>query len=211
MEPLTQSLASSAGRRTTITLPNSIIATYGFDAADQLTSITYMNGTTTVGTLGYGYDLGGRRTSMTGTLSGFVPPTVAPALTYDGTNRLTSRGGNSISYDASALKKRGSRFGRFMPNAQLSRYSPNFNADNHPRNIRIFPPIRFRHIALLLVGGFIVGVLTSLVVAAPFYGLSFKIRPFGHFRNLPLWRLDSRISLAFRRVSLDRSKAAPRR
>ena len=37
---------------------------------------------------------------MTGTLAGFVPPTVAPALTYDGTNRLTSRGGNSISYDA---------------------------------------------------------------------------------------------------------------
>ncbi|HXA47237.1 MAG TPA: RHS repeat-associated core domain-containing protein, partial [Burkholderiaceae bacterium] len=90
----------AAGRRTTITLPNSIIGTYGFDNADQVTSITYMNGATTVGTLGYGYDLGGRRTSMTGTLAGFVPPMAAPSLTYDGTNRLTSWGGLSIAYDA---------------------------------------------------------------------------------------------------------------
>jgi RHS repeat-associated protein len=81
-------------------LPNSIIGTYGYDNANQLTSITYMNGATTVGTLGYGYDLGGRQTSMTGTLAGFVPPTAVPSLTYDGTNRLTSWGGKSISYDA---------------------------------------------------------------------------------------------------------------
>jgi membrane protease YdiL (CAAX protease family) len=33
-------------------------------------------------------------------------------------------------------------------------------------------PIRFRHIALLLIGGIIVGVLTSLVVAAPVYVFS---------------------------------------
>jgi RHS repeat-associated protein len=90
----------AAGRRNTVTLPNSIIGTFGFDNADQLTSITYMHGTTTVGTLGYGYDLGGRRTSMTGTLAGFVPPTAVPSLTYDGTNRLTSWGGKPISYDA---------------------------------------------------------------------------------------------------------------
>jgi RHS repeat-associated protein len=58
-----------------------------------------MHGSTTVGTLGYGYDLGGRRTSMTGTLAGFVPPTTVPSLTYDAANRLTSLGGASISYD----------------------------------------------------------------------------------------------------------------
>jgi RHS repeat-associated protein len=90
----------AAGRRTTITLPNSIIGTFGFDNANQLTSISYMHGATTVGTLGYGYDLGGRRTSMTGTLAGFVPPTAAPSLTYDGTNRLSSWGGKAITYDA---------------------------------------------------------------------------------------------------------------
>jgi RHS repeat-associated protein len=46
------------------------------------------------------YDLGGRRTSMTGTLAGFVPPTAVPALTYDGTNRLTSWSGVPLTYDA---------------------------------------------------------------------------------------------------------------
>jgi RHS repeat-associated protein len=34
------------------------------------------------------------------TLAGFVPPTAVPALTYDGTNRLTSRAGTPLSYDA---------------------------------------------------------------------------------------------------------------
>jgi len=90
----------AAGRRTTITLPNSIVGTFGFDNANELTSISYANGSTTVGTLGYGYDLGGRRTSVTGTLAGFVPPTAVPSFTYDGTNRLTSSGGTSLTYDA---------------------------------------------------------------------------------------------------------------
>jgi RHS repeat-associated protein len=92
---------AAAGRRNTITLPNSIIGTYGFDNADQLTSITYMNGATIVGTLGYGYDLGGRRTSIAGTLAGFVAPTAVSSLTYDGTNRLTSWAGTPLTYDAS--------------------------------------------------------------------------------------------------------------
>ncbi len=47
-----------------------------------------------------GYDQGGRRTSVGGTLAGFVPPAYVPTLTYDGTNRLTSWGGTSLTYDA---------------------------------------------------------------------------------------------------------------
>jgi RHS repeat-associated protein len=90
----------AAGRRTTITLPNTIVGTFGFDNANELTSISYAKGSTTIGTLGYGYDLGSRRTSETGTLAGFVPPTAVPSLAYDGTNRLTTLGGTALSYDA---------------------------------------------------------------------------------------------------------------
>ena len=35
-----------------------------------------------------------------GGLAGFVPPNYVGSLTYDGTNRLTSWGGTSLSYDA---------------------------------------------------------------------------------------------------------------
>jgi RHS repeat-associated protein len=90
----------SASRRTTVTLPNAIVGTYVFDNANQLTGITYKHGATQVGTLTYGYDSGGRRTSAGGTLAGFVPPAYVAALSYDGTNRLTSSGGTSLGYDA---------------------------------------------------------------------------------------------------------------
>ncbi len=46
------------------------------------------------------YDLAGRRTSLTGTLAAFAPPTESPSIAYDGTNRLTSRLGLTTTYDA---------------------------------------------------------------------------------------------------------------
>jgi hypothetical protein len=48
--------------------------------ANQLTSISYMNGALSFGNLSYGYDLDGRRTSVGGTLAGFVPPMSVPSL-----------------------------------------------------------------------------------------------------------------------------------
>jgi len=90
----------AASRRSTVTLPNGIVGTFAFDNANELTGITYMNGSTSVGTLTYGYDLAGRRTSLGGTLAGFVPPAYVAALTYDGANRLTNWGGTSLNYDA---------------------------------------------------------------------------------------------------------------
>jgi len=90
----------AASRRTTVTLPNTIMGTYSFDNASQLTGISYAKGSTTVGTLGYSYDGDGRRISVSGTLAGFVAPTSVPNVTYDGTNRLTSWNGSTLSYDA---------------------------------------------------------------------------------------------------------------
>jgi RHS repeat-associated protein len=90
----------SAGRRTAVTLPNGIVGMYAFDNADELTGITYASGATQIGTLTYSYDHAGRRTSVGGTLAGFVPPAYVPTLAYDGTNRLTSWGGTPLTYDA---------------------------------------------------------------------------------------------------------------
>jgi len=50
-----------AGRRATVTLPNSVVKEYSYDAASQLTSLTYRNGSTTIGDLTYSYDQSGRR------------------------------------------------------------------------------------------------------------------------------------------------------
>jgi YD repeat-containing protein len=72
----------AASRRTSVTLPNGIVGTFGFDNASELTGITYMSGSTQVGTLTYGYDAGSRRTSVGGTLAGFVPPNYVASMTY---------------------------------------------------------------------------------------------------------------------------------
>jgi membrane protease YdiL (CAAX protease family) len=71
------------------------------------------------------------------------------------------------------------RSARVMTYRSLSRYSPDFIPDNEPAGapppMRVAPsgvPIRFRHIALLLVGGIIVGVVTALIVSAPVYVFS---------------------------------------
>jgi YD repeat-containing protein len=40
----------------TLTLPNGIVATYTYDAASQLTQLSYDSGATNVGTLTYDYD-----------------------------------------------------------------------------------------------------------------------------------------------------------
>jgi hypothetical protein len=76
----------SAGRRSSTTLPNGIVGTYTFDVANQLTGISYANGSTSVGTLGYGYDLAGRRTNLAGTLAAWATPNFSPSITYDGSN-----------------------------------------------------------------------------------------------------------------------------
>ena len=47
-----------------------------------------------------GYDVGGRRTSLSGTLAAFVTPTASPGTVYDGANRLSSRLGSTLTYDA---------------------------------------------------------------------------------------------------------------
>ena len=44
--------------------PHGIVTTYGYDDANQLTSLDYTLGQTTLGTLTYTYDLAGNRTAV---------------------------------------------------------------------------------------------------------------------------------------------------
>ena len=89
----------AANRRTSKTLPNGIVATYTYDEASLLTGITYSQGATVLGTLTYGHDLLGRRTSVGGSWARTTLPSPVTAA-YDAANQLTRFGTAPISYDA---------------------------------------------------------------------------------------------------------------
>jgi RHS repeat-associated protein len=89
----------SANRRTTLTLPNGVVTAYSYDSASELTSVTYSSGSTVLGNLAYGYDLDGRRSSITGSFARTGIPYALSSATYDANNRLTSWGGTPLSYD----------------------------------------------------------------------------------------------------------------
>jgi RHS repeat-associated protein len=88
-----------ANRRSTVTLPNGIVGTYTFDDANELLSIVYAKGSSSVGDVGYTYDLMGRRIGHSGTLAKQLTPSTAASATYDEANRLTNWDGTSLGYD----------------------------------------------------------------------------------------------------------------
>lgn len=89
----------TAGRRSTFTLPNGIVATYGYDTSSRLASLSYDKSGTHVGDLSYVYDTIGRRTSMGGTLARVNLPTALSSATYNANNQLTNWNGTALSYD----------------------------------------------------------------------------------------------------------------
>ncbi len=88
------------GRRVSMTLPNGVTASYGYDAASRLTGITYTLGSTTLGNLTYAYDAAGRRTVVGGSFARTGTPQAASAATYNANNQLTQWKGASLAYDA---------------------------------------------------------------------------------------------------------------
>lgn len=90
------------GRRIALTLPNGITVKYGYDNASQLASLSYAqaNGTN-LGNLIYGYDIGGRRVSKSGTFAtdALPTPTIQPS-SLDLNSRRTNFNGQVLSYDA---------------------------------------------------------------------------------------------------------------
>ncbi len=90
----------TAGRRTRVTLPNGITSAYTYDAASELTGITYTNsGGSVLGTLTYGYDVNGNRIQVGGTLASTNLPAGLASATYNANNQLVQRGFSSFSYD----------------------------------------------------------------------------------------------------------------
>ena len=89
------------GRRSQASLANGITIGYTWDAASQLTGITYRRADGSVlGDLTYVYDPAGRRTSMGGSLAKTDLPQAVGDAQYNGANQLTRWAGRSLTYDA---------------------------------------------------------------------------------------------------------------
>jgi RHS repeat-associated protein len=88
------------GRRSHATLANGITADYAWDAASQLTGITYRRADGSVlGELTYGYDAAGRRTRAGGSLAKVDLPQAVSDAQYNGANQLTRWAGMAYTYD----------------------------------------------------------------------------------------------------------------
>jgi YD repeat-containing protein len=89
----------NADRRTSLTLPNGIVVEYAYDDDSRLTGLTYKQGMSTLGTLTYGYDANGQRTSVGGSYARTGLPAALVSATYDDANQIATFGGTSFSYD----------------------------------------------------------------------------------------------------------------
>src|SRR5207247_1452935 len=89
----------NAGRRSALTLPNGVSGAYSYDAASQLTGLTYSLGQTTLGNLTYAYDTAGRRIGAGGSFARTGLPLALSSATYNATNQLTQWGTANLTYD----------------------------------------------------------------------------------------------------------------
>lgn len=90
----------AAGRPKTLTMPNGIVKTYEFSAADEVTSIGYIKGSTVIGALSYTYNPNGQRVEANGSLATTLIPAGMSGATYDAANRLVNWAGSTKTYDA---------------------------------------------------------------------------------------------------------------
>src|SRR5262249_22670484 len=81
--------SDNANRRSTLTLPNGILATYSYDTGSHLTGISYTLNSSPLGSLTYGYDSLGMRTTLSGSFARTGLPQPAPVASYDAANQLT--------------------------------------------------------------------------------------------------------------------------
>ncbi|AFT88738.1 RHS repeat-associated core domain-containing protein [Paraburkholderia phenoliruptrix] len=88
------------GRRSQETFANGITAIYAWDAASQLTGITYKRADGGfLGDLTYGYDAAGRRIKAGGSLSKVSLPQSVNDAQYNAANQLTRWAGKTFAYD----------------------------------------------------------------------------------------------------------------
>jgi RHS repeat-associated protein len=83
-----------------VILQDGVAMNYSYDAASQLTGITYMLGSNTLGALTYAYDLAGRRTVVGGSYARTGTPQAVTSASYNANNQLTNWKGTNLAYDA---------------------------------------------------------------------------------------------------------------
>ncbi|MFO0775967.1 MAG: RHS repeat-associated core domain-containing protein [Nitrospiraceae bacterium] len=88
-----------ADRRTSVTLPTGAQIQYAYNSASELTTLTYRQGTTTLGTLTYTYDAAGNRTKQGGTYARSNIPPALSVVSYNANNQQTTFGANTLTYD----------------------------------------------------------------------------------------------------------------
>lgn len=119
----------AAGRRKSLTLPNGVTAEYTYDAASQLTAITYEKGAVVLGDITYQYDAAGRRAKMGGSFAGTGLPQAFASSTHNVQNQLTQRGTQSFTYDANGnLTSDGTKTYSWNARDQLASISGDINA-----------------------------------------------------------------------------------
>ncbi len=82
-----------------MTLPNGGVVNYAYSDTSQLKGVTFKKGATEIGHLNYGYDAGGRRTTVGGTYARTGLPQPFTTALYNDANRLTQRGTATLTYD----------------------------------------------------------------------------------------------------------------
>ncbi|MFK3646900.1 RHS repeat-associated core domain-containing protein [Lysobacter enzymogenes] len=90
-----------SGRRRSMTLPNGVVAGYAFNDADDLVGLAYAKADGRVlGSLGYGYDRSGRRTSQSGSWANNLLPPASTGNAFDDNQRQIRYQGQTLNYDA---------------------------------------------------------------------------------------------------------------
>jgi RHS repeat-associated protein len=77
-----------------------VVVEYGYDDSSRLTGLTYKLSGTAFGSLTYGYDAGGQRTSVSGSYARSSLPAALASATYDDANQIATFGGTTFTYDA---------------------------------------------------------------------------------------------------------------
>ncbi|MGV9503901.1 RHS repeat-associated core domain-containing protein [Streptomyces sp. NPDC003642] len=89
----------AAGREKTASLPGGITRTTGYDTTGVIKSITYAQGTKTVGDLTYTRDVRGLQTGLTGSLTKVALPAAESGTQFGKDNRITTYNGRTFTYD----------------------------------------------------------------------------------------------------------------
>jgi RHS repeat-associated protein len=89
----------NSDRPVTVTYPNGIVRTNGYNAASQVTSITYTVGATTLGDVTYTYDVAGNKSTVGGSWARTGLPVTLGGATYDAANRVVTWDATSFGYD----------------------------------------------------------------------------------------------------------------